>query len=402
MNLLRLLAVLVAALPALASAAEELPIPEGLPAEVKKLFERELAKKLEPRTWALGERLNGKVEAAEPPTVTVGEELDEVGIAIGTETPISCTVARKRLDAAGWVAGVVNEAAKNVQLAGVRPVDLTVVAGSPLLFVDALYVKDSPGGKLIGLLKAAVYSSDSRMFLCIHDEPGYRQSFRRIVAGFAQAMEGGEDEQDDARFVEVASAYIGKIPVGFSEEVLWDRKGGGTISRSRMSMLLARTPTDLMPMDAYEEEEADAKDLILSGLYVEAMGGELSHTVTLTRAADGKKFTVEGTVAGKALKGSFTVKSGLASDLWFTRRLAASAKPAAVLSHETYSAGDDPLKTRVQTAKPIKGPVRKAEFSNEKVKYVAELDDDGLQTAAEMPLGPITLTVKRVWSRGKP
>lgn len=401
MTLHRLLPLALAALPAVAPALEELPLPEGLPPQVRSLLDREL-QPLAKKDWAVADRVGGKVEAAAAPTVTPGEEMDEVSIPIGTGIAISCTVARERMDAGAWLSGVLKEVSKNVTIAAVRPVDVTVVSGSPLLFVDALYLLDTKEGKQLGMLKLAVHAHDTHMFLCLHDEGGYRKTFRRIASGFAEAMQGGEDEREGARYAEVAALRIGNMPVGFAESVHWDRKGGGTVARHTTTMVVPRTATELSSIDSFQEEEADARDLIVGGIYVESTNGELSQKIELARKPDGKGFTVTGTKAGKALKGAFAPKDGLASDLWFARRFAAKAKPVEQVRHDAYSPSHDPTKATPMSAKRVKGEARKIEVTSGELTYAAELDDEGQQVKAELPLGPIRMAVERVWLRGTP
>jgi len=396
-----LLPLLLATLPAVTPALEELPIPDGLPPQVRALFEREI-EPLTSRAWAIGNRVEGKVEAVAAPTVAAGEEMDEVSIPIGTAIAVSCTVARDRMDAGAWVGGVLREVGKSVTIASVRPVELTVVSGSPLLFVDALYLAETKEGKQLGMLKMAVHAHDSRMFLCLHDEGGYRKSFRRVARGFAEGMRGGEDEREGARWVEVAALRIGEMPVGFSESVHWDRKGGGTVARHTTTMVLPRTANELSTVDTFQEEEADAKELIVGGIYVESANGELSQKVELSRKPDGKGFTVAGTKSGKALQGAFTAKDGLASDLWFSRRFSAKAKPIAEVKHDAYSTSHDPTRVTPVTVRRVKGKARQIELTSGELSYTAEIDDEGQQVEAELPIGPVRMRVERIWSRGTP
>lgn len=400
----RLLLLLVATLPSLTPALEELALPEGLPPQVRSLFDRELAP-LATKDWKIGDRVAGKVEAAAAPTVAAGEEMDEVSVPIGTGIAISCTVARERMDPGAWVAGVLGAVSKNVTLVAVRPVDLAVVGGSPLFFVDALYVHEAKAGKQLGMLKMAVHAHDSHMFLCIHDEGGYRKSFRRIARGFAEAMRGGEDEREGARYAEVAGMRIGTMPVGFAETVHWDRKGGGTIARTTTTMILPRTATDLATIDSFQQEAADTQDLLLEGIYLESANGELSEKFELSQVdgkQDGKRFKVEGTKSGKAVKATFTAKEGLASDLWFARRFAAKAKPLAEAKHDGYSTSNDPTRATPMTAKRVKGADRRIEMTSGELTYAADVDEHGQAVKAELPLGPVRMVVERVWARGTP
>src|SRR5690606_33023660 len=116
---------------------------------------------------------------------------------------------------------------------------------------------------------------------------------------------------------------IGGMPVGYSERVVWDREGGGRISTTYGSQLLPRSVKDLVAVDTYTEESADATDLLEAGTYVHMTNGAIDTNMRIARGKDGKTFRYEGEKDGKRLAGSFKTKAGLSTDLWFARRFSA-------------------------------------------------------------------------------
>lgn len=372
-------------------------------AAVQRMLGRELPP-LEARTFRTPNGVKGAVEAVASPEVKQGEGSDDVVVPIGTALPITCTLYGERLDPGATTWRMAEAVKKGVKLVGFRPVRVAAVAGSALVVSELLYHVQAEKGPMLGQLKLAVYAHDTRSLLCHHDEPGYAETFQRIVAGLAASLDGdAADERAEARFAEIAVTRIGGVPVGYSEHVVWDREGGGSISTTYGSQLLPRSATDLVAVDTYTEETLDAKDLLATGSYVHATNGSVDTQVQLSRGKDGKTFRYEGEKDGKRLAGSFRTKAGLSTDLWFARRFAAKA-PAqkAPLRHEAYSFQANPTAAvpvvyRLDPAGP-----RRAAMELGPIRIAGELDEGGLFARGEMPVGPTTLAIERIWSRGAP
>ncbi len=397
---------LVAALAATLHAADPAPPADSAKgdaaAAIQKAMERELAP-LAPKSFGTPSGIQGSVEAATAPEVKVADGAEELAISLGTEQTLRCTLFPKRLDVAATIWRVTESVKKNLKLLVVRPVEVSAVAGSALVVSELVYQTSSDRGPMVGQLKIAIYAHDGHSFLCLHDEPGYGKTFVRAAKGLAASLQGGEDPRAGARFAEVAVMHIAGLPIGYSEHVVWDRKGGGRVATSYGAQLLPRGPTDLVAVDSYSEEEIDAKDLLASGRYAHVTNGEADAKIHLTRGKDGKTFRFEGEKEGKPLRGTFATKAGLSTDLWFARRFAATAKaPKGDLRHEAYSVEANPVgAVPIVYRKDPAGP-RRAQMELGPIRIAGELDANGLFATGEMPVGPAKLVIERVWSRGAP
>jgi hypothetical protein len=369
-------------------------------------IETALARELPPlpvRPFRTPAGFRGSVEAASAPEVKAEEGAEEVVIALGTGQALACTVFARRIDAGATIWRLAESARKTVTLVLVGATQVRAVAGSALVLAELAYQADGERGPTRGQLKIAVYAHDAHSFLCLHDEPGYAKAFARIVEGLAASLQGGEDARAGARFAEIAVMRIGPLVTGYTEHVVWDRDGGGRLAATHGTQLLPRGPADLVAIDSYAEEESDGKDLLARASYAHVTNGEADARIQLARAKDGTTYRYEGDKDGKPLRGSFRTKAGLSTDLWFARRLAASAPPPrGDLRHETYSYEANPVAALPAVCRKDPSGPRRASMEIGPIRLTGDLDAHGLFATAEVPVGPTKLLIERAWSRGAP
>lgn len=370
---------------------------------IRKAMERELPP-LQARPFRTPAGIEGAVEAAADPQVTAKEGVETIVISLGTEQPLTCTAVTKRLDAAAAVWRMVESAKANVTPMLVRPMDVAAIGGSPLVLALVVYQAQTAKGPMAGQLKLGVYVHDGHSLLCVHDEPGYGNTFERVVKGLAASLKGGgEDPRARARFAELSVVRVGGMAVGYAEHVLWDRKGGGKTSAQYGANLLPRGPADLFAADSYSEEELDAKDLLEQGTYVHVTNADVDARIGLVREKDGKTFRYQGEKDGKPLEGKFKTRAGLSTDLWFARRFARSAPaPKAEVRHEAYSYEANPVAALPIVYRADASAPRRAQLELGPIQLAGDLDEHGFFRTAEIPLGPTKLVIERVSSRGAP
>jgi hypothetical protein len=392
------LSLVLSVLPAVARAEEPAP-PAG---SVQKLFERELGP-LPLVAFASPAGVKGKVEAVAAVEIADEENAERLTIRLGAEQPVVCTLGRTRYDAGASITGLVETVGKKLEVVGAQPVEVSVEDGKVVLFADVLYHQQTEQGTLAGHFKLAVHPHGTHSLLCFHDEPGYSATFRRVVKGLAASLSSeAPDDRDRARFAEVLVTEVAGRPIGYVERAIWEKAGGGRVAITWEAMVLPRSPKDLMGIDEYTLEESDAAGLITRVQTVHALNGELDLDVRLEPGAAPRTFAYKGQKAGKAIEGTFRAREGLASELWFARRLAARGKPALKLVHDTYAAGADPAApTRLTYARAPKDRER-ASLTVGPMTVEGALDEHGLMKDLEIPMGPAVMTMKRVWSRGSP
>lgn len=379
-----------------AAGAQELPEP------LRSLFARELPA-LPPRPFKTSHGVTGQVEAAAPPETKAEEGAEEVTVSLGTDAPMSCAFVAERLDGAAAVWRVVEGAKANATVITAMPVDVVEVKGSALLLAQLAYYLDGAQGRRVGLVKIAAYVHPTRSFLCTHDEPGYAGTFARIAKGLAGSLGGGgPDPRAQASFTELSVLRIGPLAVGYGEHVFTRGEGGRVVHQQIAAQLLPRGPADLMAVDTFAEEVIDGKDLLERGVYVQATNGEVESRMAVVRGKDGRTYAYEGEKDGKTLEGSFPTKAGLASELWFARRLARSAPAKGDVRHEAYSAETNPVAAIPVVYRRAPATPRRATMELGPISMAGDLDPHGFFESAELPLGPATLVIKRLASRGTP
>lgn len=372
-------------------------------AEIKAAFGRELKGELRKFPFEAPGGIKGSAEAKAAPTVKA--EGPELVIDIGTQQPVSCTIFAQRIDAGASTSRMAAAIAKEMKLLGAQPVAVAAVAGSALVFSEMVYQTATEKGPMLGHFKLAVYAHDGHSLLCNHDEPGYSKSFQRVVGSLAASLEGGgQDERAGSRYAEISVMRIGDVPIGYAEMVLWDREGGGSVESQYETQILPRSQTDLVAVDAYRQEAADADGLLVSGTYVHLTNGEIDSKMTLAKGKAPGSFRYEGEKQGKKLAGTFRTKAGLATDLWFARRFDAKAGygPKGEVKHEGYVSSANPVAASLISYRKDAAQPRRAEMTVGPLRAAGELDENGLFKSMEVPVGPTKIAVERVWSRGAP
>lgn len=378
----------------------------GLPPAIQRLVERELAKPLPAKAFSTPGGARGKVEAAGEVAIVPGEEGRELlTIPIGTDQAVGCSIIPERIDAGGSLHLLTQKVAEAVQLAAVRTTEVQVVEGSALLHFEVLYTKDSEKGKLVGGLKVAILVHETHSLVCQHDELGYAKSFQRLVRGLAASLRDGRDDgRTRARFAEVQVLQLGPVTVGFEERLIGEAEGGGRSQLSHSALVLPRTPSEYVAVDTVRREEVDAEGQLSKGIYVQVMNGQVETSVTVTRDPESKDFAYRGTKGGKEISGRFAAPGGLATELWFARRFDRKhgAGPQEPLKRPAYLFEADPTGPLEMTYRRDPARPGRVEIEAGPLRLSGELDDAGLLTATDMPVGPAVMRSRRAWSRGSP
>lgn len=392
------------AAPAAPRPAAPAPADPAATAVIQKLLERELAP-LAPVAFQTPKGVRGKVEAKSVPEVKDTGDVEVLSIPLGTDQPVMCTIFANRIDAGGTTRRVADSLAKTLEIVQAIPVEVSEVGGNAILFTQIIYRTKTEKGLMGGVLQVAVQPHETHSLLCMHDEPGYSATFRRIVKGLVSSLVSDDkDTRSEGRFAEIQAISIGSVPVGFSERVMWTREDGGLTTLTWTAQLLPRSPTEFVALDSVEREESDARGLLIEATHVRVQNGEVDSNFTVSRGEDGRTFRYQGEKAGKKLQGTFKSEAGLATEPWFARQFDAKSGfgPKAEVRHEAWASSSNPIAvTPIAYRKDAAGP-RRAHMTIGSLTISGELDDHGLFGKAEMPIGPATIVLDRLWMRGAP
>jgi hypothetical protein len=386
--------------------------PAGNGVDLEALYAREVAP-LAKKSIQF-KKLSGEAETAGTPTFNDHDTSLEVTIPIGTQSPLQCFVYRNEVDAGGTVLLVTREAAKNVDIRAFKVTDVALVGDYPVVFLEAQYLAktDDPGksptgdkGQALGELKSMFYQHPTSSMLCLHDELGYNESFRRITRALAVSLKIAGAEINPSKLMEV---YIDKIqghPAGFSRNVVLPGKNGNLTFLSRSTTFIPRSQRDLAIQDTASSEIWDADGRLIEGAYAASDGGELSLQIALKKVGP-QEYTYKGKRSGKAISGKFKTKSkrGLATDKTTTALVATEllTGKSTELKLEEYHAGLDPEAPVDVSYKTESKEKRLIKMTLGQIEAHATTDDKGRMEKLEIPVGAVTLSQERVLLRGSP
>ncbi|WP_437554543.1 hypothetical protein WME97_21665 [Sorangium sp. So ce367] len=379
--------------PAPAPAAKEpFNIEEALARETGELPARELrAADWSARAFGAGE---AKIEPK--------EKLVAISIPLGTDTHVECFVYNTMLDSGEVIRNFIEllDPAK-VEVARVVPWEVSVHRESPAVFVQALYLVPTAGGKAAGLLKIALHADRARPIACLHDEVGYVRTFERLAKGLFDSFES-KSAAPKPEYTDTVILRLDKVPVGFETSDLLKDEGGQRRWFSRSATFLPRDPKSLHIEDEASNVLIDPQGQIKEGVWIETSGGKANHRIELSQK---KNFEYEysGEVEGKKVQGTFTpaAKAWLASPVATASALARLLKKKGSfdLKQQEYMPSVDPTKpVDVQYLRDASGAVT---VSLKTMRLVGSLAPDGRPEAFEISAGPPKLTIQRAYVRGK-
>ncbi|MFZ5439352.1 MAG: hypothetical protein ACOZQL_05050 [Myxococcota bacterium] len=376
--------------------------PEERKAELMAAFARESTPQAE-QTFSVGEQ-RVTVESATPvaPKRNEGSSV-QVELGLGASQPVTCFVYERGLDVGTLATRMAKSLTGDTSLSSVRVSDITVVEKSPATFLELGYLAGKPGAQVLGQLKLMFYSSDESPLMCLHDEPGYVQSFKRITSTFAAAMARALTSPEvkyDWRSVSVMR--VKGAPIGFERTAWMTRSDGDRVSMSVTAMLVPRSATEFLSTDGVTVTKFAKKDgRVIEKTEVSLNGGELERKLTLTRTKKGYHY--EGTAQGKELAGDLvpTDAKGLLSDLLVAQKAKAltAAKPS--FTYEEYSPGANPAAlTKTVVTRDASVP-RGVIIEAGPMKMNTVLDEAGMPQRLTLNAGPVVMELDRVFSEGK-
>jgi hypothetical protein len=350
----------------------------------------------------------GSLPARKIPAVSKEDGFETIVADIGGTQPLSCFVYGDRIDAAGSYRAMVSSM---VEESGIEPlaaelVDVASVDGSPLLLFNVVYRAKREDRKGTGVVKIAILPHDVHSLACLHDEPGFGQTFRRATVALAGGLRRGKARapRDTARFAELHLARIQGRAAGFQEQRIEAQPDGTRKLVVVATQLFNRSPTELVGGDNQDVTVAAADGTLLSHVSVEVEGGEVSEQLKVEREGKSLSYAYSGTVSGKKLEGRFDVPKPLATDLLLARRFArrnGKVPPAEERQLEWIPSVDPRSASEVvYRSDPARPGAVAAELGTFRID--GRLDLDGWLERSEVNLGPFVLVQERVWSRGTP
>lgn len=371
---------------------------------IEALFSRELPP-LGRQVLAL-ERASLDVEAKGTPKVTRDDTngATQVTLPLGTEQDVTCFVYDHPVDVSGALSHIIESVRAQYTLAAVRPAGIEVIEKSPALFVEVVYVVQSPQGKKVGSLKLMAVSSETAPVSCLHDEPGYGKTFQRVSSAFAAAVARARTaDAVPASYRTIDVTSVKGMRVGFTKSSWVKKRDGSLVIVTVSATFTPRSPTEYLSEDSVSVTEADPAGYVRKREHVSSANGEKTLDVKLVHEK-GPHYAYSGEASGKALAGKVEAKNprGLESPaLEFQRtrdELLTGKVPS--LAFESYAPSVNPVGLERATLTLTTG--RKATLKLGSLSLNVEIDAHGDLVASELPVGPVTVVTQQLLSEGAP
>ncbi len=224
----------------------------------------------------------------------------------GASSAIDCWVHSDSLDLAASVAAMSEAAfqavAQNsgeIELRSVDHVDAGAFAASPFLAIDWLYRIEGDEGPRLGQVKHLALNRRGRGIYCLHDEIGYAETFRRVVAGLAASIRYAEPAPRPY-FSQVSTLAIRGMRVGVEYTTLLRDAEGDTRVDTRTSLLVPIDGQTLQTSDSLGVEFARPDGALINQVHVALANGDLVSHLELDPHPDGH-WAVSGTFQTKPL-----------------------------------------------------------------------------------------------------
>jgi hypothetical protein len=370
--------------------------------DLRELYKRELP--AGPKAALSVGSVTGDVESSAPPKGKAGEDSIQFEFPLA-HTNVTCFVYPGQLDAGAQLLKITKALAEKFEIRSVTPKDVVVVGEDVALFVEAQYLVKTERGQALGLLKSMVYtgSTPSTPMLCLHDEVGYTETFKRVTLGLAGSLKRTGVAPRTEKYLELYVTKLDGHPTGFSRERIVEGPKG-VVFEENSTDLIPRSPVDLTATDTAIAETWDKTGGISEIRYAHGDGEEVD-TMVLKRAG-ANAYSYDGTHHGKKVHGDFKTKGarGLRTQVEEHAAIRGLLSPKgnakADLRFEKYSPGMDPTAPMEERLQLLSKPDRKVTLSLGEMQITEVVDENGRMAQGEMPLGPVHLTVERVLVRG--
>jgi hypothetical protein len=227
-----------------------------------------------------------------------------------------------------------------------------------------------------------------------------------VTSGLAASLKLAGKELKIPKYVEISVERINGNPIGFTRSAVLPGEGGTTTHVGTSASVAPRSARDLIVTDSGETETIDKNHRIIEDRYVRSEGGEISDDIVL-KSLGAREYSYEGTHLGKKVSGHLKTSGphGLPSSEQMdasVRGMLAEGATTKEVRVETYDPNLDPTAPVVMVIRPVSKKDRTVTMDFGQVHATATVDEFGRGVKAEMPIGPATMTIERVFVGGDP
>ena len=326
---------------------------------------------------------------------------------IGAESPLECYLFTSSRDLA-TLTEVIAEAnieavAGSVDNVGTRQVFHTEageVAGLPYLALEWLYTIERDGKVLVGFSKVRAATLDDNAFVCTHNYLGYRDTLARAFTEFVGGTDVGSDTPAPF-YEEIARLDLNGLGTGITYASYTANDDGTIRMYTAEASIMPVDAANIATSDSYTISLSSPDGELLNAYEIGVENGEITSNMSLNRN-DAGNWVSGGTLQGKELAYEIDGASQPASEwqqLAMARNLFAGDDTS--ISTPIWMPGIDPTQfmqaTMTRDDEDVAG---QAILTLGPLSYTGRFDDSGNLFNASMAIGPVTIDIERIWSRG--
>jgi hypothetical protein len=290
-----------------ASSEEDTQDPNGKETDLKSQFLRE-ADPIQKMPVNVPGAWTAYIEAKSPPKFERLEKVLNIKADLGWENEIDCFIYDDIIDTAAASQMLLSAADKNVDFTSVAAYSLKHHNLDPIVSLRGIYQVMQNKVLAMGDYKIMVMPRQKFPMVCLHDAPGYAESFARVTAEFAQSFQF-EDPALAPQRGELWQVTVDGTLVGFDQQKTYKLEDGGVRRVQLSARLLPTAPGQLSFKDEVEIVNSDVKGVVRDGTFISNQNGESVLQLDLEKTKGG--YAYAGTVQGKQVNGDFKVRQPL-------------------------------------------------------------------------------------------
>lgn len=263
------------------------------------------------------------IEAVSPPKVERHDNFVMVVADLGWEGEVSCFVYDDAIDPGTASNAMIRAASEHVEFKRLQAYRVDSEALDPLIAFRGLYQVEQDGVLAAGDYKLMLMPRVEHPVVCVHDAPGYADSFARATFDFARSFRYESDRPKPVRGELWWSALEG-VPVGYSQKKTYQLADGGVRRVLVSAAFIPTAPGELAFHDRASIVNQDEQGTVTTAKYLAFENGESSHSIDIEKTK--RKYDYVGTVQGKEVRGTFQPKAALRDEYAMERKLKELAK----------------------------------------------------------------------------
>ncbi len=329
-------------------------------------------------------------------------------IDIGTASPVECYAFTSYDGAATSFHAIIEatlpgvEKLNNKKLSGRYNYSLEtgVIGETPYLLLDTLYHLGEGNNKVAGLLKGYSAETKNTLQICIHNELGYRDTFRTVFTSFLSAFEKTND--DSSFFENIYQLKLNDMDVGYARETFIIDQDGDIETKQEMAMMVPVDANSVAHSDSLNLEWGNTDGALINAYTYTIENGAMTQEFSISNAEG--EWSVSGQMQGKA------VESKLEHKEWLLSTFGSYLAVANILSTEALEANyamwmpdADPVSATSISVKELtenKDANVSVDMGPIKMDYLAETD--GTFEFASLEQNGLPLKLIKLHAKGSP